>query len=73
MDLQQHVQKQFLKFAVQRQITCPITGTVLDVRKAVLVETETGQTVAVISREAFTELEAKGIDPSLVLTKGWEL
>lgn len=73
MDLQQYMKKELLRYAIGRQITCPIKGVVLDVREAVLVETDSGRTIAVICREAFTELEAQGIDPSLVLTKGWEL
>lgn len=72
--LKPYLQRQVLKYAIGRQLTCPIKGTVLDVRRAVLVETESGQTVAVISKAAYDELEAKGgIHSSLVLTKGWEL
>lgn len=36
MDLQTKVNRELLKFAVSHAITCPVSGKVLDVRRAVL-------------------------------------
>ncbi|MCP2341145.1 hypothetical protein [Actinomadura rupiterrae] len=52
------VARELLRFAVQRQIACPITGEVLDVANAVLVDaTDHGGAMVVVTGEAWDQHE----------------
>lgn len=53
MDLAAKVELETRRYAVARQITCPVTGEVLDVRTAVLVECNEGRTSFALSREGW--------------------
>lgn len=75
-ELQRHVQRETLRWIVGRTITCPITGAVLDVRTAVMVENSAGTKVlGVVSTEGWDQI-GEGVlktDPTVVVTKGSEL
>jgi hypothetical protein len=48
------VNREILKHAVSQQITCPVTGSILDYRTVVLVESgKNGRTLAVLSPEGW--------------------
>jgi hypothetical protein len=51
MDLQEHLRTQLVRYLVQRAITCPITGDVLDVRTCAVVLDADGDPAAVFSPE----------------------
>lgn len=52
--LDERVQREIRKAAVQRQIFCEVTNNVLDERTAVLIESERhGQTLAILSPEGW--------------------
>jgi hypothetical protein len=76
IDLQKKLQREVLRYQVGRAITCPITGTVLDVRTAVMVENSAGTAVlGVVSPEGWEQIEDNVLrsDPSVIVTKGSEL
>lgn len=52
-DIEKAVDKQMLTYLVQRQITCPITGAVLDVRTARYFVDHDGSPAYVLSPEAY--------------------
>lgn len=75
-DLQEHVQRELLRYALQRTITCPITGAVLDVRTAVMVENSAGTAVlGVVSPEAWKQVKDNVLrsDPNVIVTEGSKL
>jgi hypothetical protein len=77
-DPDEAVQQAALLYAVQRAITCPISGRVLDVRRAVLVELPAGGTVVCDAETADERLEGAladiGIDRDRVtITDGRKL
>lgn len=49
--MQTHVREQLVRYLVQRAITCPITGDVLDVRTCAVVLDSDGDPAAVFSPE----------------------
>lgn len=75
-DLETRVKREVLRAAVARQITCPITGEVLDVRTAVMVENSAGTaTLGVVSATAWEEIGAAVLraDANVIVTKGSDL
>jgi hypothetical protein len=54
-----YVDRELLRFAVQRAIFCPVSKVVLDVRTAVLVDArDTGKGMAVMTADVFDERKA---------------
>jgi hypothetical protein len=51
MDIREHVHAQLVRHLVMRDIMCPITGEVLDVRTCVVVLDQDGDPAAVFSPE----------------------
>lgn len=72
-DIQKTVDKQMLRYIIQRQITCPITGEVLDIDTACYFVDRDGCPAYVLSPEAYrasvdhprivSALEDKGLFP----------
>lgn len=63
MDLETTLNRNLLRDAVRRQITCPLTGVVLDVRTSVLIDaTDSGKGMAVVDAEAFDHTAGTHVD-----------
>lgn len=62
-DIEQAVDKQMLLYIIQRQITCPVTGEVLDIRTARYFVDRDGSPAYVLSPEAYDAAVSK---PSIV-------
>jgi hypothetical protein len=54
VDMEDRVRREVRKFAVQRQIQCPVNGRILDVRTAVhITSANDGRTLAIVSPEGW--------------------
>lgn len=58
MTIQDQVTKQLRKHLVQKQITCPVSGDVLDVRTARYIEDEEGTPYVAIAPRVATKIQA---------------
>lgn len=56
----EHVDRELVRALIVHQITCPRTGTLLDVRTAVVVRGADGDPVAVLSQQGYRENEENG-------------
>lgn len=68
--LREVVRTNNVRFLVGREITCPRTGEVLDVRTCVVLLDSDGDAVQVISQKGWAQVVAEGGDKLLEKTHG---
>ena len=65
MDLERMANREILRYAVQRTITCPLNGRILDVRTAVHIEASRDEkiiTSLTVSAEVYDETVKKNVE-----------
>lgn len=66
----EYVDREVVRCLVQREITCPRTGDVLDVRTCVVLRDSDGDPVAVVSQDGWAAIVNDGGDAILKKTHG---
>lgn len=66
-EVERRLSREALRYAVQRRISCPVSGEILDIRSAVLVEAYDGDRLAtslVVTAKVYDETVKKNVDSS---------
>jgi hypothetical protein len=71
MEMQDIIRKNFVKYLVQKQIFCPITDEVLDVRTCVVIVDNDADPYSVISPNAYRRMLDTGVAPEKMLKGGY--